>query len=158
QSLTETVNITVTPVNDPPLNTAPGMQLDRVNTALVFSGADGNELSTSDIDAGSGVMEVTLSVAHGTVTLGGDTSGLTNLTGNTTSTVDMMGTLAALNNALSSLTYVPNTNFTGTDTLTFTTNDEGNTGAGGPLSDSSSVTISVSGIVANPDSASTQEN
>jgi hypothetical protein len=48
-----------------------------------------------------------------------------------------------VNTALDGLRYVPPSGFTGTVTLTITTEDLGNTGAGGPRSDVDSLSISV---------------
>src|SRR5207247_1317544 len=109
--------------------------------SLVLTG--GTALSTADIDAGTGLLAVTLSVSHGIVSVGGDTSGLTALFNDGTATVNLLGTLTALNNALSTLTYAPTANYSGADTLTFFTDDQGNTGAGGPKSVTSSLGITV---------------
>src|SRR5262249_38356561 len=56
------------------------------------------------------------------------------------------GTLSQLNAALASVTYLPNLNFNGSDTLNVTTNDEGNTGIGGPQVAHSTVTIAISAV------------
>jgi hypothetical protein len=53
------------------------------------------------------------------------------------------GTITNINNALNGLVYTPTGSFTGTDTFTITTNDQGNAGSGGAQSDSDSVTINV---------------
>ena len=53
------------------------------------------------------------------------------------------GTLANLNAALNGLTYTPNLNYSGTDTLNVASNDLGNTGSGGPLTTNSAVSITV---------------
>src|SRR5205823_11946084 len=95
-----------------------------------------------DIDAESGIESVTLGVAHGILTLG-TTAGLTTSSGNGTGSVSMTGTVSALNTALSGLSYKSGVNFNSSDTLTITTNDQGNTGSGGTLSDIDTVTITV---------------
>ncbi len=53
------------------------------------------------------------------------------------------GTLAAINAALAGTAYHPTLNFNGSDTLTITTNDQGNTGSGGAQSDTDTVDITV---------------
>ncbi len=53
------------------------------------------------------------------------------------------GTLTNLNQALSSLVYRGNPNFTGNDSITLTVNDRGNTGSGGALSDTDAIAITV---------------
>lgn len=100
-------------------------------------------LSVDDIDAGTSVLSVTLSVAHGIVAVGGDVSGLSLLIGNGSATVSLMGTLTALNNALSSVSYTPTANYTGADTLTAVADDQGNTGAGGPKQATKSISLTV---------------
>jgi hypothetical protein len=143
---TDTVAITVGAVNDAPLNSVPTAQSTNEDTTLVFSTANGNPISLGDVDAGSGELAVTLSVAHGTLTLGG-TSGLTFTAGsNGSASMTFSGTLADLNTALAGLAYQPTANFNGGDTLTITTNDQGNTGAGGALSDTDTVAITVGAV------------
>jgi hypothetical protein len=110
---TDTVAITVGAVNDAPLNSVPTAQSTNEDTTLVFSTANGNPISLGDVDAGSGELAVTLSVAHGTLTLGG-TSGLTFTAGsNGSASMTFSGTLADLNTALAGLAYQPTANFNG---------------------------------------------
>jgi hypothetical protein len=94
------------------------------------------------VDANGGVEQVTLIVANGTLSLG-NTAGLTTLVGNGGSNVVFTGTLTNLNAALNGLTYTPNTNYFGVETLSIATDDLGNTGNGGPQTSSSSVDIDV---------------
>jgi len=155
-----TVTITVTAVNDAPVNTVPGAQSTPEDTPLVFSTANGNLISIADVDAGVGNEQVTLTVAHGTLTLG-STTGLT-VTGNNTASVTLTGTLPNLNAALSGLSYTPALHFHSGDTLSLTTNDQGNTGAGGAKTASSTVTITVTHVnhapVATDDTYTTAED
>lgn len=65
------VRVNVMPVNDAPVVTVPGAQATAEDGPLVFSG--GNGITVSDVDAGSGVVQVTITVTHGTVSLGGTT-------------------------------------------------------------------------------------
>jgi hypothetical protein len=89
-------------------------------------------------------MQVTLSVSHGTLTLAG-TTGLTFSAGDGTSdaTITFTGTVSAINTAIDGMSYSVTPFYSGADTLTITTNDQGNTGSGGPLSDTDTVAISV---------------
>src|SRR5262249_10876327 len=66
--------------------------------------------------------------------------------GNNTATVTATGALGALNTALNGLTYTPTLNFNGSDTLTITANDNGNTGAGGSLTGTKLVPIFVNAV------------
>src|SRR5436305_1732398 len=45
--------ITVTAVNDAPVNTIPATQTTNEDTNLVFSSANSSQISVSDVDAGS---------------------------------------------------------------------------------------------------------
>jgi len=151
--------VTLTAVNDAPVNSAPATATLEQDEAIVFAGA--TVLSIADVDAGSSTMEVTLTADQGgTVTLSG-TTGLTFASGDGTAdaTTTFRGTLAALNAALDGLIYTPGSGYTGAASLTFLTSDLGATGAGGALTDtdvialtvtpnaSASVTLSHAGIV-----------
>ena len=114
--------IHVAAVNDAPVETAPGAQTTNKDTSLSISG-----LAVSDVDASSSSIEkVTLSVADGTISLA-SIAGLTFSTGTGTNdtTETFTGTLSDINNAISKVTYKPNTGYYGSDTLNFSTNDQG---------------------------------
>lgn len=136
---TATVSITVDAVNDAPVNTVPADQTSDKNTDLDIPG-----LSVADIDVGSGDITVTLEVSNGTLSVGGTAT----LTNNNTGSVTLFGSLAAVNNSLAGVTYTPSIGFTGDDTLTVTTDDGGNTGAGGAQTDVDSITITVTDTAA----------
>src|SRR5262249_23595702 len=70
-------------------------------------------------------------------------AGLSSVSGNGTGAVTLQGSLSAINTALDGLRYLPPSNFTGTVTLTVTSNDLGNTGAGGAMTDTDAVSIAV---------------
>ncbi|WP_456784475.1 cadherin domain-containing protein [Bradyrhizobium sp. USDA 4516] len=135
-NLTDTAVLTVTinGANDAPVNTVPGVQEVVQNTNVTFNGA--KLVSISDVDVGAGTETVTLSVAHGTLTLSG-TTGLSFTTGDgtTDTTMTFSGSVTNINNALNGLLYNPADTFVGADTLTITTTDQGG------LSDSDTVTI-----------------
>ena len=63
--------------------------------------------------------------------------------GTADATMTFTGTIADINQALDGVIYAPNPGYNGYDTLTITTNDLGNTGTGGPLSDVDTVDITV---------------
>ena len=128
-------------MNDPPVNTVPAAQSTPGNTPLIFSAGNGNAISIADVDAASGSLQVTLGVTSGTLALG-STNGLS-VSGNGTATIVAGGTLADLNAALQTLSFTPASGFAGTVTLTVTTNDQGNTGSGGAVQDTDTVTITV---------------
>ena len=138
----DTVAITVSPVNDAPVNHVPAAQTVNEDTNLVFTGA--NAITISDVDGGSGDETVTLTVTGGTLALG-STASLTSFTNNAAS-ITLTGTVSHINTALNGLTYKGILNFNGADSLVVSTNDDGNTGTGGPLSDTNSIAINVTPV------------
>ena len=140
----QSFNITVNPVNDAPLNVIPFSQSVVENGSLTFSSATSNAISITDIDAGNAPLEVTLSTSDGLITLGG-TTGLSFTVGNGTdnATMTFSGTIANINGALSGTRFTPNKGFDGPATIQIITNDGGNTGLGGPLSDTDNILVNV---------------
>jgi hypothetical protein len=147
QGDTDSVAITVDAVNDAPVNTVPGPQAVNEDTDLVFSVANGNALSVSDVDIASGSAQVTLTATNGLLTLS-QTSGLAFAVGDGTANVTMTftGTLSAINAALDGLTYRANPDYDGSALLQITTSDQGNSGAGGTKTDTNTVAITVDAV------------
>ncbi|HUE72939.1 MAG TPA: Ig-like domain-containing protein [Pirellulaceae bacterium] len=142
---TATVTITLTPVNDAPINTLPSLAAARTvaeDGTLTFPG----NISVADVDAGGNDIQTSLSVANGTLTLS-TTTGLTFIAGDGISdaTVTFQGTVAEINAALNGMQYKPNANFNGNDTLQMITSDLGNSPAPA-LSDSDSMAIIVTAV------------
>ena len=137
--------------NGPPENSVPGPQTTDEDEPLGFSTANGNAVSVSDPDAGSDPIRAALSVNSGALTLGG-TAGLTFSQGDGTADQAMTftGAQSAINAALNGLTYAPAQDFNGSDTLTITTNDQGNTGTGGAQEDTDTVQITVNPVNDSP--------
>ena len=144
-SASATVEITVTAVNDAPVNSVPGAQTVDEDTDLSIEG-----LSISDLDAGSNDVQTTLAVGQGVVTVTTDLSGgapAGDITGNGTASVVVNGTLSEINTTLGDgITYRGALNYHGPDSLTMTTNDQGHGGDGGPLSDTDTVDITVDSV------------
>ncbi|MGY0793012.1 hypothetical protein ACW7BJ_26900 [Azospirillum argentinense] len=135
---------TVTPVNDAPQITAGTTALATMKgVAVAVTG-----LSVFDVDAGALPMLVTLTAGHGTLTLasaGWDAI----ITGNGTDTVTIRATLATINGLLGAangLLYTASS-YTGADAIRIVVNDLGNGGAGGPLT--ATVTIGVTVVPPN---------
>ncbi|MEO8493500.1 MAG: tandem-95 repeat protein [Planctomycetota bacterium] len=134
---TKTVAITITPVNDPPINTVPGPQSLFNTQTLTFTSG---QFAVSDVD--NNTLSVTLAITNqatsqpssGKLAIG-TTTGL-QVTGNNSNSLTLNGTISALNAGLGSLVYDPLDTFIGTDTLTLTSSD-------GSLSDTDTVTIAV---------------
>ena len=141
------VEVTVDCENDAPVNTVPGAQVTDEDTNLVLSSGNGNAISTSDGDAGSDDLEVTLTATQGTVTLA-STTGLTFSAGDGTAdvTTTFTGSATDINAALAGLTYDPDDDYDGPASLQIVTDDQGNNGAGGAQTDTDSVAITVNAI------------
>ncbi|WP_148140612.1 retention module-containing protein [Aeromonas sp. YN13HZO-058] len=135
---TDVVAIEVQPVNDAPVNQLPGSMTVKEDGSLSLSG-----VSVKDVDAGSAPVSMVLRVEHGVLTLLGATGAVV-VQGAGTSEITLVGSLADLNQLLASnLHYEPANDFWGQDTLTVTTSDQGNSGAGGAKSDTDQVAITV---------------
>ena len=150
----QNVSLIVSGVNDPPQNNLPATAATPEDVPLVFAGA--NLISVTDVDAGTGNIQVAVTVTNGKFTLN-PAANLTGVTvvGNGTGAVSMTGPLPAINGALNGSTYTPadhfNTDDTGVKpTLTLTTNDNGLTGTGGPKADTDVMTITVNSVNDNP--------
>jgi hypothetical protein len=139
-----TVSITVAAVNDAPVNSVPGAQSTSQNIPRIFSSANSNAITVSDVDAGADPMRFDLSATNGTLTLG-TTAGLTFVTGDGAddATMTFTGTIAGVNAALNGLTFKPPAGFSGGANLQIVTDDQGRNGSGGAKSDTDSVTIMV---------------
>ncbi|MEQ1635602.1 MAG: DUF4347 domain-containing protein [Methylococcales bacterium] len=121
---TRNISLSAMASNSTPSNTTPGAQTTSYNSSLIFSSANGNQLSVNDANAGSSPLEVTLSVSNGTLALA-SVSGLsfTSGSGAADSTMTFSGTVSDLNNALNGLDFTPTNNFNGIATLTLSTLD-----------------------------------
>ena len=129
----DAVSITVSSVNDGPVNTVAGAQTVNEDTSLSISGlsvndVDGN-LSTTQLTVASGTLNVSLA-GGATISAGANGS----------STLTLSGTQAQINAALASLSYQGNLNFNGSDTLTVLSTD-----ANG-VTDSDAVAITVNSV------------
>jgi hypothetical protein len=143
------VTVTVQAVNDAPVNSVPSTQTFNEDTTRLFNVANGNVISISDVDAATGDVRTTLTVLNGSLRAGGtpaQQAALTSLTGNNTGTLVLTGTVSEVNAVLLGLLYTPNANFNGTDTLRVVTNDLGNTGLGGALSDTDDITLNLTAM------------
>ncbi|HET6328653.1 MAG TPA: hypothetical protein VFG04_28475 [Planctomycetaceae bacterium] len=127
------------------------------NSAFTFSSANGNQINVADFAAGSNPDTLTLSVTSGRLTLG-STTGLVFTDGSDgTASFTVRGTIGSLEAALNGLTYQPNFNFTGNDSIVLSLADSGDN-----LTGSSSVPILVNPIIPpvinSPGTASVNEN
>jgi VCBS repeat-containing protein len=140
-----TKTVAITPVNDAPVNTVPGAQSTLEDSPLVLSAGAGNPLSVTDLDAASGQVSLLLSVTHGTL-LVASTSGLSPSSQPAAATLSFSGTLTAVNSALNGLTYLPDADYNGPDSLAIQSDDNGNTGSGGGLTDTDAAALTVTPV------------
>ena len=134
-----TSTISVTPVNDAPVNSIPGIQAATEDTTQAITG-----LSIADVDAGAGELRVSLNVTHGTLNVSG---GSAIIAGSGTDTVTLTGTVTAINATLGArVEYVPTVDYYGGATLTMTTSDNGNSGVGGALTDVDTLNILITSV------------
>lgn len=135
---TNVLPIEVEPVNDAPVTQVPGSLQVKEDGSLSLTG-----ISVKDVDAGSAPISMVLRVEHGVLTLLG-AAGAVSVQGAGTSVVTLVGSLDDLNGLLAgNLHYEPARDFWGLDNLSITTSDQGNTGAGGVLTDSAQIAIQV---------------
>src|SRR5580692_7954363 len=125
-------------VAQPPGVSGPSSASVAQNGSLTFSSGGGNAITLSDSQIGSNSDSLTLSVSHGTLSLA-SLSGLSVTSGaNGTSSITVSGTLSSLNAAVNGLVYTPGAGFSGTDSLSISLSDPGDS-----LSASHKVTLSV---------------
>src|SRR5207248_958209 len=108
---------------------------------------NGTLISVADVDAASSSIRVRLIATNGTLTLSAF-AGLTFLSGDGTADADMTftGTVSSINTALNGLTFTPTLNYNGAAVVQIITNDQRNTGSGGPLVHNDTVNITVNAI------------
>ncbi|NAW63727.1 retention module-containing protein [Photobacterium halotolerans] len=143
----ETITVTLDSVNDAPVNVVPAdpLTVDEDTTLLI------NTLQVTDVDVDEdteGTMTVTLSVTDGVLAIpSGSATGALSISGDGTGTLVLEGSVTDINALLSSgINFTPDAEFNGDVTLTMTSNDQGNTGTGGALEDTDTVTIQVQAI------------
>jgi ELWxxDGT repeat protein len=165
KSTTESISVRVRAINDPPTITAPPLhvEVDEDKTILV-SGIIIADVDIHEIDESS--ITVTLTVSNGIVTTT-TAAGLNIIEGDSlvgSSNISFYGSISNVNQGLATLHYKPKEDWFGSDTLTITVNDGGNSGSGGSLSASRKIKINVAAIndapvlVINADGYTTQED
>ena len=157
--------LTVTAVNDAPVNTINGSddfaanaQSTDDNVDLPFTALNNNLLKVTDVDnvAVATTYQVDLKITNGTLSLGANLPGGLTVTDvlndDTHLRLNSAATLGDINTALESLVYHPTPGFIGTAELEITSNDGGTSGAAiVDPSDKDTVTISVAPFNDKPD-------
>ncbi|NEP88670.1 MAG: tandem-95 repeat protein [Okeania sp. SIO2C2] len=142
ENLTKSFTIALLNVNDPPEITIPDdQQLVNEGEQLDIVG-----IEVTDPDAGDGELEVTLETTNdGNLTLN-STSGLTFTTGDGQADAEIVftGSLENINQSLNTLTYTGNNS--GSDSISISVNDQGNTGLGEPQTDTALINLSINDL------------
>ncbi len=141
----------VTPVNDAPVITITDTTVTiNEDTPFVFDNTHAIVLSDLDVIDASQLLDVTLHVTNGTLELS-QTTGLSVLEGsNHSSILKIRGSLEDLQNAINGLTYTPNSDYNGSDSLTISINDLGNIGEGNRLEATQTIAITVNAVNDSP--------
>jgi hypothetical protein len=128
---TSTVNLTVSAVNDAPVNGVPAGLSGLQGGTVSFVG-----LSVSDVD--SAALTTTVSVSFGAIAAAAVANGAT-FTVNANGSITFTGTAAQINASLGGLTYQGGTGGFGTATVTITTSD-------GALTDTDTFPINIAQV------------
>jgi hypothetical protein len=139
--VTSTINITA--VNDAPTFTVGGAETFNEDAARTFNTANGNRIRVADVDSNANNITVTVNTTHGNITV--SAVGVS-VTGNTSHSVQIVGTATNIDTALNGLVYTPDLNYNGVDTINLHVDDGGFTGTGGPLTADASVAITLNPI------------
>gem|GEM_PF-3362824 len=151
---TATVTFTVDAINDAPEIDNPYAPTTAPATPLVFSAANSNAITISDVDAGANDVEMDISTpsGNGTLTLG-TTAGIIFVDGDGTddTVMTIQGTLSEINAALDGLTFTPDAALIGGNiiTLTLLVNDLGFTGSPSLLVDLVTLEIGITPVESN---------
>jgi len=140
--------LTVTAVNDAPVNTIPGSQFTPRDIPLVFSPGNGNRISVSDVDAGDGGMSADIQVNQGSLSVACTSGAVTE--GNDSGHLVLKGTMDQINMELNGLHYIPPLGKDGSFTLTLISDDLGHTGEPGALSDTDIISVTA-GVPVKPE-------
>ncbi len=135
-----TMSINVEAVNDAPQVSGP---TDVTLLEDISVPVTGISISDVDVNEGTGKVQVTLSVEHGTLTFA-QTSGLFFDAGsNGSSDITVSGAIDDVNAALATLVYSPSLDYSGTDSVQIVVDDLGNYGEGGPRIDELAIPITI---------------
>lgn len=140
------IPIDIMSVNDPPVLSVPAAQVVNEDTNLSLSGPP---ITVSDVDASIASIELTLSASNGILTVVPDMpSGATNgeISGSGTKNLVITASQSKINTTLTSLVFTPDANYNGPDTINLLVDDLGNSGFGGPLTSSDSISITVNSV------------
>ncbi|MCG3128908.1 MAG: hypothetical protein CHACPFDD_03804 [Phycisphaerae bacterium] len=141
---TALVQLSVASVNDAPVFIVPGTQNVNEDENLAVNGTSVTDV---DVEEGDGILRVSLSAAHGVLTLA-DTAGLSFISGDGTSDAAMQfdAALTDANTALASIIYAGHANYFGSDAIALSASDFGDSGSGGEKTGDASIAINVQSV------------
>jgi Metallo-peptidase family M12 len=142
---TDTSTLSISAVNDAPVNSLPASFTVMEDTTTSLAG-----MSVADVDAAAASMTFNLSVPGGQGTFTAANAGGVTVAGSTSNSLTLTGTAANLTtylgNAGNRPSYVPAANNTTTVTVTITSSDGGATGSGGTRTDVDTRSINFTGV------------
>ncbi|MBI5568946.1 MAG: VCBS repeat-containing protein [Desulfomonile tiedjei] len=147
----QSVQITIDPVNDEPVNTVPVSDpINRIHVTEDVQHLFGTDVvQVDDVDIargeGDGTVQVTLNASNGALALTGSTTGLTGDTDGSDGTLSFSGLLANVNDALDGLAFTGNLNYNGDAQIVMETSDLGNNPAPA-LTDTDTVYLTVDAV------------
>ncbi len=140
----KTIAISVAAVNDAPTIVAPGGLVVDEDTDLVISGVSIGDL---DVNATVGVVRVGLSALHGVLSLSRvDDLFFLSGSGLADRAMSFEGTIDAINAALTTVTYSPDLNHNGPETIGVTVDDLGGVGLGGAMTTAATLDVFVTPV------------
>lgn len=142
---TDTRNLTIdiTAVNDAPTISAPVSINVTEDVPKSLSG-----ITFFDVDAGTGSVTVIFSVASGDGSFTATASNGVTISNSGTNVITLEGSIADINTLITNnhLTYLGALNANGAKVMTVSINDNGNSGTGGPLSESFDVSLMIAAV------------
>ncbi|MEL6505291.1 MAG: choice-of-anchor C family protein [Pseudomonadota bacterium] len=141
----ESLTINLNAVNDAPTIDATIAPSTTEDTPVVLNFVSAAQFLMADVDAGIQNVTLTISATNGDVVLAGSGS-VTVVNSGTGGTVT--GDIGSIRSYVlgNNLTFNPDAEFSGTATVNFSVSDNGNTGSGGALSASDSISINVASV------------
>jgi large repetitive protein len=133
-SASERFEIAISGVNDAPFFVSIPNQTISVLEDINFNFSGNNAIAIGDLDAGASVVRVSFAAVNGHLTLG-SIADLVLISGVGLRDTNLVieGSLASINQALLTMTFRGNTNYSGTASIIVIVDDKGNNGSGGPL-------------------------
>ncbi|HQR08564.1 MAG TPA: Ig-like domain-containing protein [Gemmatales bacterium] len=140
-----TANLTVIAVNDAPVLTLGKRTISiKRNSSATLTGSEA--ITLSDVDAGNGIVRITLTVqqgiSRGQLSISGRGT-LSALSGNNSGSLTLEGTITAINAALKRVTFKAKSGFVGRADLTIMADDLGKNGLGGNKTATDAIRVNI---------------